>query len=140
MFSIKSPEKQVNCIYGVIRPLYLIGRSIGFFPFSVKIQMNGKCSKVYFTLIDFIVFVIHVSVYGSFAYINIQHNLMASDIVSPLLIPGTRTLLIFGILNGILCISADLYNRFNIFHIFDQCQMFDGQVIECVVHSSDFTF
>lgn len=129
MFSIKSPEKHVNCIYGVIRPLYLFGRFIGFFPFSVKIQMNGKNSKVYFSFIDFIVLVIHVAVYGSFAYINIQHNLLASQSTSPLLLVGTRALLILGILNGILCISADLWNRFKIFKIFDHFQMFDCQVL-----------
>lgn len=129
MFPIKSPDKHVSCIHGVIRPLYLIGRLIGFFPFSVQIQMNGKRSKVYFTLIDFIVFVIHATLYGSLAFINVQHNFMASPSVSPLLIFGTRSLMVFGILNGLLCIFADLFNRFKIFEIFDRCQLFDCQVI-----------
>lgn len=129
MFSIKSPENHVNCIYGVIRPLYLIGRLIGFFPFSVQIQLNGKNTKVYFTLIDFIVFVIHVSVYATFVYINVENNLIEFPSLSPLFTLGTKSLLILGIANGIVCISADWCNRFKIFKIFDQCQNYDVQVL-----------
>lgn len=135
MFSIKSPENQVNCIYGVIRPLYIGTRLIGFFPFSVKIQLNGKHSKAYFTLIDFIVFVVHIIVYGFFAYQNIQHNYLENPAAAPLLILGTRTLLVLGIINGILCISADLCNRHKIFNLLIQCHNFDVQVI---VLSYDF--
>lgn len=129
MFSIKSPGNQVNCIYGVIRPLYLIGRLFGFFPFSVNIQLNGKNSRVYFKLIDFIVFVLHLSVYTFFVFLNMKYNFLQNQSASPLLTLGTRTLLIFGIANGIVCISADLCNRFKILKIFDQCQQFDVQVI-----------
>lgn len=129
MFSIKSPENQGNCIYAVIRPLYIGTRLIGFFPFSANIQLNGKRSKVYFTLIDFIVFVVHVTLYACFAYQNIQHNFMESAAASPLLILGTRTLLVLGITNGILCISGDLCNRKNIFNLLVQCHNFDVQVI-----------
>lgn len=128
MFSIKSPQNKVNCIYGVIQPLYIGARLIGFFPFSVKTQLNGKNSKVYFALIDFIVFVIHITMYACFAYLNIQHNYMEIPAASPLLILGTRTLLILGLTNGILCISADLCNRYKIFKIFILCQNFDVQV------------
>lgn len=136
MFSIKSPENKVNCIYGVIRPLYIGARLIGFFPFSVEIQLNGKNSKVYFTLIDSIIFVIHLTIYACFAYINTQHNFMENVAASPLLILGTRTLLVLGITNGIVCISADLCNRYRIFNIFVRCQNFDVQVI---VVSHNFT-
>lgn len=128
MFSIKSPGNQVNSIYGVIRPLYILTRFIGFFPFSVKIHLNGKNSEVYFTLIDLIVFAMHLTVFGFFAYINIQHNFIENPAASPLLIFGTRMLLIMGLINGILCISADLYNRHKIFNILVQCHNFDVQV------------
>lgn len=129
MFSIKSPGNQVNCIYGVIRPLYLYARLIGFFPFSVKIQLNGKKCKIYFTLIDFVVLVMHLTLYAFFVYANIQHNFLENAAASPLLTFGARTLLIFGIMNGILFIPADLCNRHKIFSILVRCQNFDDQVM-----------
>lgn len=129
MFSIKSPENQVNCIYGVIRPLYLYARLIGFFPFSVQIQLNGKNNKIYFTLIDFVILVVHLTFYAFFVYANIQHNFMENTAASPLLTFGSRTLLIFGIANGIVFISADLCNRYKIFSILVRCQNFDDQVM-----------
>ncbi len=129
MFSLKSPENQVNCIYGVIRPLYLLGRLFGFFPFSVQIQSNGKNSRIHFTLIDFIVFAMHVSIYAAFTYLNFACDFLENKLASPLLILGSRGLLIFGIGSGIVCISADLCNRFKILKIFHQCQHFDDQVI-----------
>lgn len=128
MFSIKSPENQQNCIYSVFRPMYIAARIFGFFPFSVKIQLNGKKSKIHFTLIDFFVFVINLTICAYFAYININHDFISNPSVSPLLVIGARTLLILGISSGIFCISADLWNRYHILNIFDQCQYFDIQV------------
>lgn len=133
MFSIKLPANQINCIYAVVRPLYIGARIFGFFPFSAKIQLDGKKSAVYFTSIDCIIFVVHLTIYASVAYINMSHNYLENPTASYLLIFGTRILLVLGLINGIICISSDLFNRNQIFNIFDQCQYFDVQVMVLLI-------
>lgn len=129
MFSMKPPNNERNSIYNVVRPMYVGARIFGFFPFSVKIQLHEKKRAVYFTIIDFIVFFIHLTIYAWLAYININNTFMKNSAAPPLLMLGIRTLLIFGLTSAILCISADLCNRHRIFNIFEQCQCFDIQVI-----------
>lgn len=127
MFSIKAPGNKPLCIYGVIRPLYIIARLYGFFPFSMKIASNGK-SRIHFTFIDFIVFVTQILVYSCFTYVHIFNNLMENSATSPLLALGMRIGLIFGLLNSVAFLLADLCNRYRIFDILNLYYDFDSQV------------
>lgn len=127
MFTINTPKNKPLCIYGVIRPLYIVARLFGFFPFSMKTESNGQ-SRIHFTFIDFVVFVVQVLIYSYFAYVNIFYNLMENTEASTLLVLGMRIGLIFGLANAVAFLFGDLCNRHRIFDIFNLCQNFDYQV------------
>lgn len=125
---MKAPENKLHCIYGVIRPLYILARIFGFFPFSVKMKSNGK-NSISFQFIDFIVIVTQITIHSCFTFINLYYNFMELRSASQLLILGMKIGLVFGQGNAIAFMLADLWNRNHIFDIFNLCQDFDSQVI-----------
>lgn len=128
MLAIHAPKKKPLSIYDVIRPLYIVARLFGFFPFSVKIESNGK-SKTCFTFIDFTIFVIQVAVYSCFTYINIVYSPVENSATSPLLALIMKFGLTLGLSKGVAFLCADLFNRYRIAEIFNMCQDVDLQVI-----------
>lgn len=127
MFPINAPTTKPECIYGVIRPLYIVARIFGFFPFSVKIESNRK--SIHFTFIDLTILIVQIAVYSFLTYVHIFYNLVANTATSALLALGMRIGLIFGLINPIAFLLADLCNRYQIFDIFNLCEDFDSQVI-----------
>lgn len=124
MFSIDTPKDRPLCVYGVIRPLYVIARWFGFFPFSLNVETN----QIHFTTIDFVIFVVQIAIYSCTTYLNLIHNLVQFLVMSPILSQGLRIGIIFGLLNSIAFLFADLSHRHQVFEIFKMYQDFDSQV------------
>ncbi|XP_037040848.1 putative gustatory receptor 28b [Bradysia coprophila] len=124
MFTINSQKDKPLCIYGVFRPLYIIARVFGFFPFSLNLETND----IRFTTIDLFVFVVQVAIYSCTTYLNIIYNLVEFLVMSALLAQGLRIGVIFGLLNSIAFLFADLCHRHQAFDIFILYQDFDLQM------------
>lgn len=128
MFTINSPKNELLCIYGVIRPLYVVAHCYGFFPFSLSTDTNGV-RRINFTTVDLITLLIQVTIYSCFAYVNMAYNLLDNEsAMSPILALGIRIGIIFGLMNSVAFVFADLFNRYQILDIFKLYQKFDLKV------------
>lgn len=127
MFTIDAPKNKPLPIYGVIRPLYIVARFCGFLPFTLKTDKSGAC-RICFTIIDSLIFFIQISIYSCLAYVNIVHDLMGKSSTPPIIALGTRIGLIFGLMNSVGFLVAELFNRHQIFDVFKLYQDFDSQV------------
>ncbi len=130
MFTIDAPKNKPLSIYSVIRPLYIVARFCGFFPFSLKTDKSGIC-RICFTIFDSVIFFIQVSIYSCFTYVNMAYDLMGNadnSTLSPILALGTRLGLIFGLMNSVGFLFAELFNRHQIFDVFRLFLDFDSQV------------
>lgn len=128
MFSLYVRNKNSNNIIGAFRPIYIIDRIIGMFPFSVNFDQSLILNKPFISKVDVVLFILHISVYTGFAVFNIVTNLGEYDKLSTVLEIGNRVVLIGGISSGIGVVVIDLLNRNNVCTIFQKLEIFDREV------------
>lgn len=128
MFSLYVRNDNSNNILGVFRPIYIIARIVGLFPFSIKLQQSFALIKPFISKVDFILFTLHMAVYASFALFNILTDTSKYIQASSVLEIGNRAILIGGILCGIAAVVFDLLNRKKVWKVFQKFERFDQEV------------
>lgn len=118
-----------NNVFGVVFPVYLIGRCLGFLPFSVNFDTKHKTSRVTLNPFDVVWFVTMLSVYGACMAFNFQYDFHSSQTNSLILIVSGRITLIGGFFMADCALIADMLNRKCIWSIITKFHEFDEEVM-----------
>lgn len=117
-----------NNVFGVVFPVYVIGRCLGFWPFSVIFDRKHRTSRVKLRVFDYIWFTVTLGIFGTCLGYNIRYDYHSSQTDSLILIVSGRFILIGGFIMSIAALIADMANRKNIWKIITKFFEFDEEV------------
>lgn len=123
-FNKMSRNGNSNNFIDVFRPMYILTRCYGLFPYSI----NWKLNEPFVSKIDFFIFALHILLYAGYTVLNLYCDTNKSAKLPEVLRVGNRINLICGISSGVAAITMDLLNREKIRKIFQKFENFDRVV------------
>lgn len=130
MFPLYVRNDNANSILGVFRPIYVVARIFGLFPFSVNLEKSSFVrNNALLSKTDLLLFAFHMALYSSYAYLNVCTNTNKYITMAPVLSTGTRLVLVGGIFACIGIVIGELLNRKNVWKIFRRLELCDREVI-----------
>lgn len=128
MFSLYIRNDNSNNMLGVFRPMYIITRIFGLFPFSVNLANPFVLNQPSLSKVDILIIILHISVYAFYTFLNIYTNTQKYVQLPSVLENGNRVALTGGIFLGIVAVFNDLLNRKNVWNIFQKLEFIDREV------------
>lgn len=123
-----SNSRRLNFVHS-FKPIYILSRIFGFMPFTIAYNSDGGIQRARITVIDFIWFTISIGVY-IFSTLNFIAFIMRTQVPHSYitLAYATRSIIIMRKLFYIVCIAADMCNRFKLVEILKKIGHFDEKV------------
>lgn len=128
MFPLYVRNGDSNNILGVFRPMYILARIAGLFPFSVNLDQSFVVNQPFVSKVDILILILHISVYAAYTFLNIYTNTHKYVQLSSVLDNGKTVVLVGGITSSIAVIIFDFLNRKNVWKIFRKLELFDREV------------
>lgn len=123
-----SESKKANFSCSV-RPIYYFSRAFGLCPFTLVYDSNGDIQEARVTTLDIIWFLISTILYlfmAFFCYANMHRPQDTGE--SQILLIGDYAHLIFGLINGAIMVSLDMFNRHKFIDFIKKIITFDKEV------------
>lgn len=111
------------------RPIYYVSRCFGLMPFSIVSDLNGMALNPNVCAVDILWFITSISLYTILTVITYKNMGFAKAASVPfVLIFADDMILAIGLINAIILIILDMYNRSKLVDILKMFQIFDAEV------------
>lgn len=110
------------------RPIYIVSRVFGLLPFSLTFHSNGEVQKPNVSKLDIVWFGISLSFLLNAISMSIAIQKSSGKKGSLISILGDMWMLFAGLINGVLTIVLDMYNRHKFVDIIKKINTFDREV------------
>lgn len=126
--NITRNKKTALNIHNVARPIYIISRFCGMFPFSIRYNANAEMENVFVTKFDAILFLVSISFYTAIVYFSVNLRLIGAVMKENLLVSIILINLLAALLLAILCICMNMIQREKLLFILQQIDSFDQSI------------
>lgn len=127
MFSLIIPKKKSKSIYSVLRQMYFYIRTMGLFQFSANLHEIPD-SQIYLTNMDWFIFVFQLMAIVIFTVLSMTLSNYNQPGKSSILTLGSRILMRFGMVANTFFLIFNVFNRREIWSIFQRMDEFDVEV------------